>query len=204
MTAQTKIYVEGKTRAFHVTDAIADVATKLDLDMRLVEFQAVDRRTGEVEPVFINPAQVVTATPIRDARQLSGSEFWGKKFTIRGLGGGDIAELRGPLGIAPARCEIDLVDGRQDIVRLDGKSIDNYAIVIGEDLGEAEIAIVEVATGRVVWCNPAEPDESVQAIVRAVQALAASLAATDEQAEEAGRVENADDLDSPAAQARGI
>lgn len=150
-----KVFVEGKRAAVDVQDAYVNVSLMLADDRKAL---ALTDEHGN--GITIPRERVVTVAEQAERIELKGNPFWGKKLEFRELAAwnrdnpGDEV-----LGFDPAA----------------------YVAVVGEDLAEALLVVVNPVNGHIAWTNPAEPVRSIKRIVKAARLLAEAQQLADDE-----------------------
>lgn len=137
-----KVFIEGKNRPLHVTDSFTEVSLQMGDSSRSVIH--VTNLSGE--PTTIPMDRVVSAVePINAPKpvDISGFSMQGYGLKIKGLFAND---------------------WMRNVVR--EEDLPDVAVIVAEDLAEAEIALVNIQTGAVLWANPACDPRSVKRAVK--------------------------------------
>jgi hypothetical protein len=156
-----KVFIEGKNRPLHVTDSFVEVS----LQMQDAERTCLHVTNLLGEPTTIPIGRVVSAVEPIDTPKpvdVSGFSMQGFGLKVKGVYHAD---------------EITTGDWANHVPQ--GTSAEDLVVVTAEDLAEAEIALVNLQTGAVLWANPACHPRSIRRAVK-IARLAAEIVVLDE------------------------
>lgn len=156
-----KVFVEGKRAPVEVQDAYVNVSLMMSDDRKALALSDLDGNG-----ITIPRERIVTVAEQTERIELQGNPFWGKKLTFRGLD-------------AWNQEQVEADSPMEQVLPPEGE--DSYIAVIGEDLADALLVVVNPVNGHIAWTNPAEPVRSIKRIVKAARLLAEAQQLADDE-----------------------